>query len=503
MDGVRRFKFRRTTLLICGLAAFLAGIALARTKIYIPIEWFWASIIPFMVTFKQKRWLALASIVLCGLALGWWRGSIFMTRLANYDELYKRPVIITAKADSDGIYSTNSQLAFDVTHVEVTDPLQTELVGKISVKGFGANAVYRGDMVQVEGKLYPTRGSRQASISFAQIKVLSRSGSPIESARRRFQTGMFSALPEPLASFGLGMLIGQRSTLPKATNDQMRAVGLSHIVAVSGYNLTIIMTSLALFLRKRSKYQGTVLSLVLIVLFLLFAGLSASIVRAAIVSVLGLWATYYGRRFRPVLLILLAAALTAGWYPIYIWADIGWYLSFFAFFGVLVIGPLIIKRLYGAKQPKLLTAVLIETASAQLMAFPLIMYIFGQVSIVALLANILIVPLVPIAMLLVFVAALAGMFMPIVAGWLAWPARILLTYMLDIISLLSRVPHALAQQGLPLPKMLGVYAIILGIVFILWSKTKGKNDMIEELETDITLPQPIGHAAKAGSWRSE
>jgi len=399
-----------------------------------------------------------------------------MRQLAGYNNLYKRPVIITARADTDGIYSTNTQLAFDITHIQVSDPIQTDLVGKISVKGFGANAVYRGDTLQVEGKLYPTRGSRQASISFAEIKVLTRSGSPIEAARRNFQTGMFSALPEPLASFGLGLLIGQRNTLPKTVNDQLTAVGLTHIVAVSGYNLTIIMTGLGLLLKGRSKYQSTLLSLLLIGLFLLFAGLSASIVRAAIVSVLALWAAYYGRQFRPLLLILLAAALTAGWYPLYLWADIGWYLSFFAFFGVLVIGPLLIKRFYDDKQPKLLTAVLIETVSAQIITFPLIMYIFGQVSIIALIANILVVPLVPLAMLAVFVAALAGMLMPTVAGWLAWPARILLTYMLDIISLMSRVPHALAQQALPLPRMLALYAIILGIVGILWSKSRAKND---------------------------
>ena len=344
--------------------------------------------------------------------------------------------------------------------------------------------MYRGDRLQVEGKLYPTRGSRQASISFAQLKVLTRSGSPIESARRNFQTGMFSALPEPLASFGLGLLIGQRNTLPKTVNDQLTAVGLTHIVAVSGYNLTIIMTGLALFLRKRSKYQSTILSLLLIGLFLLFAGLSASIVRAALVSILSLWAAYYGRKFRPLLLILLAAALTAGWYPLYLWADIGWYLSFFAFFGVLVIEPLIINRFYDGQQPKFLTAVLIETVSAQIMALPLIMYIFGQVSIIALVANVLIVPLVPLAMLMVFAAALAGMLAPTVAGWVAWPARILLTYMLDLISLLARVPHALAQQALPLPRMLGLYVIILAIVLVLWSKTRHKNDTITEIITE-------------------
>lgn len=142
---------------------------------------------------------------------------------------------------------------------------------------------------------------------------------------------MQSALPEPAASFGLGLLIGQRSTIPKSVSLQLAAVGLTHVVAVSGYNLTIIMRAVRKLLRKRSKYQSTVASLLLIGIFLLFTGFSASIVRAAIVSTLSLWAWYYGRTFRPIVLILLAAVITAGVYPIYLWSDIGWYLSFLAF----------------------------------------------------------------------------------------------------------------------------------------------------------------------------
>ncbi len=74
-------------------------------------------------------------------------------------------------------------------------------------------------------------------------------------------------------------------------------------------------------LRGRSKYQTTAISLMLIGSFLLITGFSASIVRAAIVSVLSLGTWYYGRNFRPILIIALAAAMTAGWNPLYIWSD--------------------------------------------------------------------------------------------------------------------------------------------------------------------------------------
>ncbi len=464
-----------------GLTAFLAGIGLARTKMTIEPALLWLGLAIIFITARKSKMALIISIFIFSLLLGLWRGQTYMAKLATYDPLYGHKVIVVGKADTDGIYAKGSQLAFDLKNIHVAEPYRAQLVGKIGIKGFGTPMVYRGDTVQVSGKLFQTRGSKQASLSYSQISVVERSQSNMETIRHKFQAGMYTALPEPLASFGLGLLIGQRNTLPQEVNDQLSAVGLTHIVAVSGYNLTIIMLAVAFLLKGRSKYQSTIIALLLIGLFILFTGFSASIVRAAIVSTLGLAAAYYGRSFRPLLLILLAAALTAGWYPIYLWSDVGWYLSFLAFFGVLIIAPLALTRFYAPKQPKLLALVLAETLCAQLMALPLIMYIFGKVSLIALPANILVVPLVPLGMLLSFVAAISGMLIPTLAGWFAWPARILLTYMLNIVSLMSRLPHALAPSSLSLPKLMAVYGGIVFVVYILWAKTRPKNAKITEL----------------------
>jgi competence protein ComEC len=407
-----------------------------------------------------------------------------MKQLELYDELAGRAVIVQGTADNDAVYGDKSQIAFDIAHITVQDPIATPLIGKMTIKGFGASMVYKGNYVQAEGKLYKTRGAKQAGISFAQIEILHNSTSIVDIIRRKYEAGMQSALPEPLASFGLGLLIGQRSTLPQEVTLALSAVGLTHVVAVSGYNLTIIMRGTRRLLRKRSKYQSTILSVLLIVLFLLLTGFSASIVRAALVSVLSLWAWYYGRTFRPIVLILLAAAITAGFYPIYIWSDIGWYLSFLAFFGVLVIGPLATRRIYKHKEPKMITALIIESLSAQLMTVPIIMYIFGQFSGIALVANILVVPLVPLAMGLCLLAGLGGMLLPAVSGWFAWPARLVMTYMLDIVNILAGLPHALTQQPMAVWQMLVVYGLIAAITFVIWHKTKAKPGIITDVEDD-------------------
>lgn len=398
-------------------------------------------------------------VLFLGLGLGLWRGGIYVEKANDLKRLTAQKVTIEAVANTDSIYSNKSQLDFTAKNVRLLDPYESNLAGSFHLSGFGERMIYRGDTVQVTGKLYPSRGSNQARIAYAQLHRLSADSSWINSFTRHLSAGMQSALPEPQASFGLGLLIGQRSTIPKELTTQLIMVGLVHIVAVSGYNLTILVRATSR-LKMRSKYQQLVLSLSLIALFVLMTGFSASIVRAAIVSILGLWAWFYGREIRPVLLIAFAAALTGFVNPFYVWGDLSWYLSFLAFFGVLVIAPLISARLF-KKEPKILTLVVLETLSAELMTLPLIMMSFGQLSLIGLVANALVVPLVPLAMLLSAVAAGAGMLIPTFSGWLAWPANLLLTYMLDVVHILSTLPSIFLYRSISIPTMLGFYVVVL------------------------------------------
>jgi competence protein ComEC len=185
------------------------------------------------------------------------------------------------------------------------------------------------------------------------------------------------------------------------------------------------------------------------------------------------------------LLILLVAAVTTAWNPLYVWGDIGWYLSFAAFFGVLVLYPLIVQRLYKSGcQPHSLTAVLLESLCAQVMTIPVVLYVFNQMSLVALPSNALIVPLVPLGMLLTFVAGMIGMVASPMAGWLAWPARILLTYMLDAINLFARIPHASIKRSVSVVCMLYGYIIIVVVCGIMWHKNRQKYAIVTEIETE-------------------
>ncbi len=480
--NVRPRRYKRTTLFCVALAAILVGAAIARfASSGISGWWNILAFIFVVVALKKRPALNVVALLFLGISLGWWRGGNFLQQIAPYHQLSGRSVTVQVRADSSAVYGKATQLQFDASHVTVVAPYRADVPGMMEISGLGENSVLRGDTVTVTGKLYVRRGGKQAGISFGQLHVDQRSSSVLEKVRRNFLAGLATALPEPHDQFAAGLLIGQRSELPANVTTTLQVVGLSHVIAVSGYNLTIMAEVVRKKMGKKSKYRSTIVSIGLILLFLGLAGSSASIARAAFVSLLTVVGLHFGRSIKPLLLILLAAAYTVFMNPLNLWTDIGWYLSFLAFFGVLIIAPALQKRFYGPKkEPNAIVALLLETSSAQLMTVPITMYIFGQVSMVALVANLLVVPLVPLAMLLSVLAGLGGMLVTAVAGVLAWPARLLLGFMLSICSLLARIPHALSSTKIDVVLMAGMYAAIVLVVIILRHKAPKYDKIVTE-----------------------
>lgn len=335
-QGLRTQRLKRTTILMLGCAAFLLGLVLARKHFMVSGLLALVALATALILLRKRTLVVALAAIIAGLLLGGWRGTAYLHALSPFQELSKQKVVLTAHAGVDAVYGNGGQLSFTVRDVVFEQPVHQAVPGSMKVSGYGVTMVYHGDILRISGKLYPTRGANQATISHAQLNKLSQGGSPIDTLRRKFAAGMQSALPEPQASFGLGLLVGQRNTLPEALTQALLMVGLTHIIAVSGYNLTILLEATKRLLGRQSKALSTAVAVALILGFLLVAGTSASIVRAAVISLLGLAAWYYGRSIRPILLLLLAAAGTAFANPVYLWADIGWYLSFLAFFGILV-----------------------------------------------------------------------------------------------------------------------------------------------------------------------
>ncbi len=467
MTAIFDHRFRRTELLMGLLLFFLIGLSLAKWQgVALAANWL-ILLAPAVVALKRRNAVSLFAAIGIGLLLGLWRGGAVLNRVAVYETIEGRNVVVRGHVRDDPVYDDQGRLDFRIDKISWNG---NELPGQMRIRGF-SNDVRRGDTVQAAGRVLPGFGNYQAAISFAEISVSGRDPSTVETIRRRFFAAIYSVLPEPHASLGLGFLVGLRSALPENFEDQLRVVGLTHIVVASGYNLTVLVRMSRRLFARRSKYQATAASVALVLGFLAVTGASPSITRAAVVTLLSLAAWYYGRRFHPFLIILLGAALTAGFDPLYIWHDLGWWLSFLAFTGVLVLAPLITRRIWGERQPPLLMQVAVETTAAQIMAVPLIVFMFGDLSVVALVANVLVVPLIPFAMLAAFLAGLSGIFLPGLAGWLALPAQWILEYIVAVAELLSRPVWAQQSVTIGAGQMVFLYAAVLAAGIILHRKT--------------------------------
>jgi competence protein ComEC len=448
---------RRSVLLCLIFVAVLAGLILGRLVAVDAWPLFAASIA--LIALRRPRLVA-AGLIIAALGLGLWRAGV--TRIADdsLSRLIGTKVTVTGLVADDPGTTSSGGASFKLDHLVIAG---RKVGGQLPVYMQRVN-LHRGWQVSAAGTIKPGFGNAPVELSYPTLRVTSTQQSLLERWRQRFFAGMKTALPEPAASFGLGLLVGIRSLIPKDLQAQLALVGLSHLVAVSGYNLTIIVRATERLLGRLGRGVTLAGSLWLIGLFVVAAGGGASIVRAALVSTLSLLAGFYGRRFQPLVLILLAAAATALYHPAYL-TDYGWLLSFTAFFGVMVLAPAVIARL--RREPNWLVSLLIETVCAQLLTLPLIAYGFGQLSIISPLANLIELPLVPLAMLLSLVAGLAGIFAPAFAGWLAWPATLLLNFMLWVVHQLAALPWAGRSLTLGLSAMLGIYGLISAVTVVL------------------------------------
>lgn len=462
-------RVRRTTLISMGSLACLAGLGLAKLGWQVPLGWVLMCAPLLLLCWRKILILSVPVALLLGMLVGLWRGGVVNQELNLYAQLIDQKVVLTGTATQDATYGNKKQIDFMMSDVRIGE---RQLPGTVRVTTFSPVQPKQGDRVRAEAKLKYGFGSYQAGMYFAKVDLLARGDSWFAKIRRTFSAVVLSVIPEPQASLGLGFLLGIKSQLPDSLTEQLKLVGLTHIVVASGYNLTILVRAARRMLAGRSKYQATLAAVLLMIGFLGVTGLSPSMTRAALVTALSLAAWYYGRVIHPVLLLLFCAAITALANPLFLWGDLGWYLSFLAFGGVMLGAPLLQKRLFGNRTPPQLVQIIIETLCAELATIPLVLWIFGGMSVIGVVANVIVTPLVPLAMLATFVAGVAAIAWPGFGAWLALPAHWVLGYMVAAIQQLAAVPWAYQSARFSLGMMIAAYGLLLAFGWVMYRKTR-------------------------------
>lgn len=284
----------------------------------------------------------------------------------------------------------------------------------------------------------------------------------IFTVKNRFELAVNRSVAEPNASFINGILLGSRQSIPEELKEAFNRTGTSHILAVSGYNITIIAEAVLLglvwFLRRRTAFW---ISAVLIILFSIMTGASASVVRAAIMGILLSFASGYGRLSDAKNSLVLAGAAMVFLNPMIMVFDVGFQLSFMAVLGLVYIYPMLNSKT--EKIPKLIgiKEIILMTLSAQFFVFPLLIYYFKSLSLVSVFANMLVLPFVPLAMFFGFLSGLAGaVFIPLgrVIGFLAWAVT---AYQIKIIEFFSSLPFASVAISINWIALIVIYLILI------------------------------------------
>lgn len=244
------------------------------------------------------------------------------------------------------------------------------------------------------------------------------------------------------AAFIAGITLGERAEFSKEFKDQMSRSGTTHLVALSGYNISILV--LAMFSLFRYFFSSVITfwcTVLAVIGFVIMTGAEASVVRAAIMGCIILLAAHLGRVRSMRNAITAAALVMVIANPAVLRFDIGFQLSFAALLGIVYLMPAI-RTLFNIQSDFSLSLFnwrdhLLTTIAAQLAVIPLLLLYFQNFSLSSFLANVLILEVIPLTMFLGFLIGILGFIAMPLAALFGWFTHILLSYELGVISFFS------------------------------------------------------------------
>ncbi len=260
--------------------------------------------------------------------------------------------------------------------------------------------------------------------------------------RAAIELGLQRSLPEPTVGLAKGLLLGEKVLSDDLTID-FRRVGLSHILAASGYNVTAVLTllfgGLIFFLRRQ---RAIFALLVGVVLYVLLAGAEAPVIRAGIMGATVLIARHAGRHSTPRNLLALTASVMLAFNPLLLRDDIGFQLSMLSTIGMTLWADRLSKRFAFIPETLGLREAWSASLAATAATLPLTIFQFGAISLVSPIANLLVLPFIPYAMALSACSAASALVLPMLAPFFGAPAWAIETLMLAITHVLAQLPFA-------------------------------------------------------------
>ena len=282
---------------------------------------------------------------------------------------------------------------------------------------------------------------------------------------------------EPAASLVAGVLLGIRSSVPKEVTDSFNATGLSHILAVSGYNITLVINLVGGCFKRGGRRFRFFITLGFIVFFVIMTGLSASVLRAAVMGGLYLFAKFSGRKPDLLLVLLFSAVLMTIQNPQIILFDVSFQLSFLSTLGLIVFLPYVEKLM--SNWPAFLQEGLAVTLAAQVFTTPIILLNYGRFSLISPLANLIMLPLLPFIMFFSAFGLLISFIWfgcSLLFSYVTWGLVFLL---LKGIAILAAIPFSSVNVDWFNSYYFITYYIILAFLLFTFRKRKSETDFFQ------------------------
>ena len=313
------------------------------------------------------------------------------------------------------------------------------------------------------------------TIKNANVEVISSgNGSKIKSLlykiKNVFIKNINQVVPMPESDLANGLVLGVRGGFDSDTKNEFITTGTIHIIALSGYNVTIVAENvMKVFGYIFSQVASIIFGIIIIILFIIMAGASSTAIRAGIMATIMLLGRMSGRNYIAGRALIIAGLLMVAYDP-RILIDMSFQLSFIATGGVLYVTPKVIKWFRFLPMRFGIREMVASTVAATISVLPILLYLTGIFSLVSIPANLLILLFIPTCMFLIFITGITGFISPIISIPFGFISYLILLYILSVIHFMASLPFAsVSIFSFPLILTILIY------IFLFWWVFRKKN----------------------------
>lgn len=419
-------------------------------------------------------------IVLILIAVAIVRFFFYLPKAPDYSDVVGKSVSLLGKVSEDpDIRLKNKHLNIKLKDQDVNILV---FVGRDVEVSYGDEVKVKGILEEPENfttdvgkefnyKRYLANKDIYYLIKNAEIEVISNgNGSQVKAwlyqLRASFMQNINSVIPMPESDLANGLILGARGGFDTDTKQEFIDTGTIHIIALSGYNVSIVANNVMKFFGLIfSTTISIILGFIVIILFIIMTGASATAVRAGVMASIMLLGRMTDRRYVAGRALIVAGLLMVSYDPRTI-VDMSFQLSFIATGGVLFLTPKVLKWFNFLPLRFGIREMVASTVAATISVLPILLYLTGVLSLVSLPANFLILLLIPTAMLFIFITGMAGFISPLLSIMIGYITYLILLYILNIIHFFGSLSFAsISIQSFPLVITIAIYIYIFWWVF--------------------------------------